>query len=260
MRSPKLLADEIECLKTRIVLWLRDQMETAGKAGYVVGVSGGIDSAVCSLLVDEACRSSGDKTFMPLCLPISVEGIQDGRDMRSFFSRYGISAKFHDLTDAYEAFMRALPEQQDVFTIATIKHRIRMNVVYTYAKRRDLLVASTINKIEYSTGYFPKHAGLGDVLPQADLRKSDIRAIARLYDIPAELTMQKASGCIEGSTAEDEWGFTEDDGDAMVEHVYDDDGGTLDLSSEKTQRFSAMREDTHHKRGFPPLFRVGDTQ
>ena len=258
MKNEETVWGDVSKLKENIVLWLQQFLESSEKAGYVIGVSGGIDSAVCSLLANEACERAGTRAFVPICLPISIGGIQDGRDMRAFFLDRGIRAEFYDLTEAYEAFMRVLPEDEDPFTIATIKHRIRMNFVYTYAKRHDLLVVSTVNGIEFATGYFPKHAGLGDVLPQADLRKCEIRAIAKLYGLPTELTMRKASGCIHGNTAEDEWGFTEDDGDAMVEGLLREDSDALDLPDQKVRRFNAMRGDTHHKRTFPAVFRRED--
>lgn len=241
-------------LKNDLVIWLKGYLTSSKRAGYVVGVSGGIDSAVASLLASDACKPGGN-VFIPLCLPISVEGEQDGRDMRAFFVGYGIEAHLFDLTEAFNAFMKLMPDIDDPFTIVTIKHRIRMDFVYAYAKRHNLLVISTVNKIEYSTGYFPKLAGLGDVMPMADLRKEQIRAIAALYNVPVELARRKASGCIYGRTAEEEWGFTEDDGDEMTRHL-DNLGSTPGMPLEKIMAFANMRENTHHKRKFPPMFCV----
>jgi NAD+ synthase len=241
-------------LKSDLVAWLRGQLTATKSAGYVVGVSGGIDSAVASLLANDACKAEG-KTFTPLCLPISVHGGQDGRDMRSFFTGYSIEALLFDLTAIFDAFMKFVPDIDDPFTLVTIKHRLRMDFVYTYAKRHNLLVISTVNKIEFSTGYFPKLAGLGDVMPLADLRKEQIRDIAAVYDVPAELAQRKASGCIYGRTAEEEWGFTEDDGDQMTLHL-DNLELTPGLHADKIKAFAKMRNNTHHKRGFPPMFRL----
>lgn len=245
---------EAASLREAIVKWLASHLAMTRKSGYVIGVSGGIDSAVAALLANDACRSAGG-SFCPVCLPITIDGCKDGRDMRVFFSGYGISAEYFDLSSSFSAFLQDFPVRADPFMMATIKHRFRMIVVYTLAKDRNMLVISTLNKIEFSTGYFPKHAGLGDVLPLADMRKADIRNIARLYGVPDILALRKASGCIHGKTAEDEWGFSEDDGDVLVTHL-EASLPAGDISKEKQARFSAMRADTWHKREFPPKFTV----
>lgn len=239
-------------LRHDLVAWLKGHLDSTKRSGYVVGVSGGIDSAVAALLADDACKLGG-RTFVPLCLPISVHGGQDGRDMRAFFADYGIEAQLFDLTSIFDAFMKFLPDIDDPFTLVTIKHRIRMDFVYTYAKQHDLLVISTVNKIEFSTGYFPKLAGLGDVMPMADLRKEQIREIAALYAVPTELAERKASGCIYGRTAEEEWGFTEDDGDRMTQWLEDLES-TPRMPQQKISLFVNMRNSTGHKRAYPPLF------
>ncbi|MFC1975202.1 NAD(+) synthase [Chloroflexota bacterium] len=164
-----------------IVSWLKSYCENAGSKGFVVGVSGGIDSAVVSTL----CARTG-KAVLLLNLPISQAPKQlslaeqhiDWLE-REFDQAKGIKVK---LTPVLQALGRSLPSDiQDGLTMANTRARIRMATLYAFASHHKMLVAGTGNKIEdFGVGFYTKYGDGGvDLSPIADLVKSEVYAIGK---------------------------------------------------------------------------------
>jgi len=172
-----------------LVNWLRTYCDAAAMQGFVVGVSGGIDSAVTSTL----CARTG-KTVKLLNMPIRQAQDQFDRATRHIAwltSRYPeVSGMTIDLGPAFEAIERTLPaEIQDGVTMANTRSRLRMLTLYAVASHFRLLVAGTGNKIEdYGIGFFTKYGDGGvDIAPIADLTKSEVYEIGRILGIDPDI-------------------------------------------------------------------------
>jgi len=169
-----------------IVKWLDEYCDKAGMAGFTVGVSGGIDSAVTSTL----CARTG-RSVLALNMPIyqatdqvtrAFEHIQWLED--TYATVRGIDV---DLTPTFKTIEETLPaEIQDGLSMANTRSRLRMLTLYAFSTHYRMLVAGTGNKIEdFGVGFFTKYGDGGvDLSPIADLLKSHV------YEIGSELGIQ----------------------------------------------------------------------
>ncbi|MBS3756018.1 MAG: NAD(+) synthase [Desulfobacterales bacterium] len=172
-----------------IVDWMRQYTANAGTNGFVVGVSGGIDSAVTSTL----CGKTG--------LPVMVLNmpIRQAAEQKTLAARHlgwlhehfeNVTGHTVDLTHVLEAFEQSLPEDiQDQLTMANTRARIRMSGLYAYATHHRLLVAGTGNKVEdFGVGFFTKYGDGGvDIGPIAGLMKTEVYELARGLGVMAEI-------------------------------------------------------------------------
>ena len=168
-----------------IVKWLNSYCEQSGLRGFVVGVSGGIDSAVTSTL----CAKTGREVH-PLNMPIYQDESQVSRSSRhiawlekSFENVQGIHI---DLTSPFQTLEKTFPEEiQDGLTMANTRSRLRMMTLYAFATHHRMLVAGTGNKVEdFGVGFYTKYGDGGvDISPIADLMKSEVYALGSALGI-----------------------------------------------------------------------------
>tara|TARA_Y100000310_G_scaffold230794_1_gene233306 strand:+ start:13363 stop:14133 length:771 start_codon:yes stop_codon:yes gene_type:complete len=168
----------VETTKNIIVDWLQNRSREAGTDGYVVGVSGGIDSALTSTL----CALTGLKVIV-VGLPIHQPASHVDRSERHMewleTQFFNVTRLTVDLTYLYEAF-RDLDINTSDLALVNARSRLRMLALYALANTENLLVGGTGNKVEdYGIGFFTKYGDGGvDVSPIADLLKSEVRDIA----------------------------------------------------------------------------------
>ncbi len=168
-----------------IVEWLKGYCHRAGMQGFVVGVSGGIDSAVTSTL----CARTGLKVFilnMPILQHMEQQSLAEDHIawLEKKFDR--VTGTTVDLTPCFQAFEASLPgEIQDGLTMANTRSRLRMVTLYAFASHHSLLVAGTGNKVEdFGVGFFTKYGDGGvDIAPIADLMKSEVYELGRTLGI-----------------------------------------------------------------------------
>ncbi len=179
-----------------IINWLKNYAEQAGVKGFVVGVSGGIDSAVTSTL----CASTGLPTVcveMPIHQhPDQVNRAQEHiAQLKERFSN--VADERVDLTESFETFKKAVPSTANEavlnLTLANTRARLRMTTLYYIAGLHSSLVAGTGNKVEdFGVGFYTKYGDGGvDLSPIADLMKSEVFALGAYLNVP--LAIQKAA-------------------------------------------------------------------
>ena len=183
---------QVEKVTQYIISWLKEYASNAGVKGFVVGVSGGIDSAVTSTL----CAKTGLPT---LCLemPIHQEKNQVNRATRhiSFLKDHfkNVSSTLVNLTPVFSSLKEAVPkvdnEEDRFMSLANTRARLRMTSLYYFAGLKNLLVAGTGNKVEdFGVGFYTKYGDGGvDLSPLADLMKSEVYAIASFLEINNEI-------------------------------------------------------------------------
>lgn len=200
--------------------WLKGSAEKAGIKGFVIGVSGGIDSAVVSTL----CARTGLPTLM-LEMPIHQSQDQVTRARKHIDL---ITAKYKntdsaviDLTETFEAFkksgvnvMGVTPEQHE-FSLSNSRSRLRMTALYQFAGQLGYMVAGTGNKVEdFGIGFYTKYGDGGvDISPIGDLMKSEVYKLGRHLGVIEEiLTAAPTDGLhSDGRTDEDQIGATYDE-------------------------------------------------
>lgn len=164
-----------------IVNWLRDYCERATMNGFVIGVSGGIDSALTSTL----CAKTGKDTLV-LNLPIYQAKQEYNRANEHILwlkrDYSNVRSCEINLTGVFQTICKTFPKNiQDGLTMANTRARMRMLTLYAFACSEKLLVAGTGNKVEdLGVGFFTKYGDGGvDISPVADLMKSEVYVLAR---------------------------------------------------------------------------------
>jgi len=163
--------------------WLKDYSDKSYTKGFVVGVSGGIDSAVTSTL---AARTGKEVLLLEMPIhqdPTQVTRAQDHIDF--LLKNYpNVRSERVDLTGVYESFRSSLPEtdlESEELALVNTRARLRMTTLYYFAGLNNLLVAGTGNKVEdFGVGFYTKYGDGGvDLSPIADLMKSEVFALGR---------------------------------------------------------------------------------
>ncbi|RCS27896.1 NAD(+) synthase [Polaribacter sp. WD7] len=207
-----------EKVSKHIIGWLKEYAENANVNGFVVGVSGGIDSALTSTL----CAKTGLPT---LCVEMPIHQAESQVSRAQEHIRQ-LKAKFKnvsdvrvDLTNTFETFKKVVPITNDTskvdLSLANTRARLRMTSLYYLAGIHGLLVAGTGNKVEdFGVGFYTKYGDGGvDLSPIADLMKSEVYALAAFLEVPNSIqTAQPTDGLFGDSrTDEDQLGASYDE-------------------------------------------------
>jgi NAD+ synthase len=237
-------------LSERITRWIRDQVEAAGAAGVVVGLSGGIDSAVVAVL---AKRAMGDNV-LALLLPCRSL-VEDERDALLVADTFGIRRERVDLSPVYDSFICQLPDAGEMCQ-ANLKPRLRMTALYYFANKLNYLVAGTGNKSERLMGYFTKFGdGGADFLPLADLTKSQVRKLAEELGIPPRVIDRPPSaGLWAGQTDEEEMNIRYEELDKIIISLEKREESKLQRT--QLSYVKGMIARSRHKRNIPPIFHL----
>lgn len=228
-----------------IVEWLTDYAKSARVNGYVIGVSGGIDSAVVSTL----CAKTGLNVIV-MEMPIHQAKDQVSRSRNhidTLKQRYSnVSSIELDLTETYDDFVRALEHVTDLnadvdqkfLTLSNTRSRMRMISLYSVAGLHGYLVCGTGNKVEdFGVGFYTKYGDGGvDLSPIADLMKSEVYALGREIGVNDDILNARPTDGLwdDGRTDEDQIGATYDElewamltqekyGNEPVESIFDND-------------------------------------
>lgn len=183
---------QAEKVTAYIVDWLRDYAEKAKMKGFVIGVSGGIDSAVTSTL----CAKTGLELLV-LEMPIHQAESQVSRASKHIDwlqENFDVVKRLPvELTPVFDSLVKALPpvenEEERFMSLANTRARLRMTTLYYFAALNSLLVAGTGNKVEdFGVGFYTKYGDGGvDLSPIADLLKTEVYEVARFLKINAEI-------------------------------------------------------------------------
>jgi NAD+ synthase len=232
----------------KITDWLRAYAAQARADGYVVGLSGGIDSACTAVLCQRAMGARVIGVLMP-CHSLPA----DAEMARLVADRFGIETHVVDLGPAYDTLLDSLPLAVSDLAKANIKPRLRMTTLYALAQARNYLVAGTGNKSELAVGYFTKYGDGGvDVEPLGDLFKWQVRRLAQELDIPQPVIDRSPSaGLWEGQTDEGEMGITYAVLDSALAAM--ENGRLEDVEAQVQSRVQQMVARSEHKRHMPPI-------
>ncbi|MFN7043828.1 MAG: NAD(+) synthase [Flavobacterium sp.] len=200
---------QAEKINQHIVKWLLDYATNAKVKGFVVGISGGIDSALTSTL----CAQTGLPT---LCVEMPIHQAKTcvsraNEHIDQLAKRFpNVSKERADLTPVFETFKNQVPscENEDILklSLANTRARLRMTTLYYFAGIHGLLVAGTGNKVEdFGVGFFTKYGDGGvDISPIADLVKSEVRMLAEFLHVPESILKAKPTDGLFGDDRSDE--------------------------------------------------------
>ena len=245
-----------EKVTNHIVNWLKDYATKAGVKGFVIGVSGGIDSAVTSTL----CARTGLEV---LCLemPIHQAPSQVNRALNHVAwlqnSYTNVSMTKVNLTPVFDSLIEAFPDvsnEEDRFmSLANTRARLRMTSLYYFAALKSLLVAGTGNKVEdFGVGFYTKYGDGGvDLSPIADLMKSEVYALAAYMGVHQEIIEAAPTDglCGDDRTDEDQIGASYDELEWAMHHLEKkaDDTDLTDRQKEVLRIYNKLHKANLHK-------------
>lgn len=209
---------QVEKVNIHIVNWLKTYAENAKVNGFVIGISGGVDSAVTSTL----CAQTGLQVLcveMPIHQPQShvTRGREHIEQLKNRFPN--VTSIEADLTSVFENFKKIVPTDVDThklnLSLANTRARLRMTTLYYFAGIYGLLVAGTGNKVEdFGVGFYTKYGDGGvDLSPIADLMKSEVYSLGAYLEIPDSILKASPSDGLFGDerTDEDQLGASYDE-------------------------------------------------
>ena len=231
---------------SHIIDWMQSYLPQSHTKGFVVGVSGGVDSAVTSSL---AARTG----YPTLCLEMPIHQAPSqvsraNKHIKALQSEFDHVASAHiDLTPVFDSFVSALPEveneQQRFLTLANSRARLRMTTLYYFAGLHGYLVAGTGNKVEdFGVGFYTKYGDGGvDLSPIADLMKSEVYALAKEMNVIEEIQVAAPTDGLWGDnrTDEDQIGASYPELEWVME--YDPENNPAELSERQQEVLKIYR-------------------
>jgi len=236
--------------------------EELGKAGFnkaLLGLSGGLDSAVCAAL---AARALGPKNVLGLILPYGKSFPQDIKDAQTVSRRLKIRCHLLDISPMIDAYFRLRPTANRTQR-GNKMARERMSILYDFSAREKALILGTSNKTELLIGYGTLHGDMACALnPLGDLYKTQVRQLAKHLRLPAAILNKKpTAGLWPGQTDEGEIGLSYQELDEILYRLVDLRMFKAEVTAQgyerkKVERIVRLIKNSQFKREMPPIAKV----
>ncbi len=245
-------------VRTILTNFIKDGIRNPGFTKGIVGLSGGIDSAVAAALAKDAL---GKENVIAVFMPFRSSNPQSEIDANLVASHLGISLEKVDITPMVE---RCIDIQKvDKVRAGNVMARMRMIVLFDISQRDRGLVIGTSNKTEVFLGYGTLYGDMACALnPLGDLYKSQVWQLAIAMNLPNQIIRKKPSADLwEGQTDEDELGFTYGEVDRLLYYMIDQRRSIAELESMNfprafIEKVRVMVKNTQYKRRLPIVAKV----
>ena len=242
------MAAELGCRMGQVEQMIRYAYWSSGSTGIVIGLSGGVDSAVAAMF---CCRAIGSEKVLGLSLPSSVSNPADIYDAATLCSQTGMTHKVVNIDPMLDGF-KTLPDfKESRYLVGNLMARIRMVTLYYYANRDQKIVCGTSNRSEYMLGYCTKFGdNAADLQPLLHLYKTEVYEYAHELGI-AEAIIKKApsAGLWVGQSDEEEIGLTYSEIDSSLKSLEQQGWQAVTPLQEKVL---ALVKRSEHKRLIAP--------
>ncbi len=245
---------------TLITTFIRDTFADTARSTAIVGMSGGVDSALVAKLCVEAL---GAKHVRGIALPEQESPLEDLEDARSWGGDLGIALDVVDIAPMVAPFRSRLGVKERK-ALGNIKARTRMIVLYDLASGNNGLVVGTSNKSEIALGYMTKFGdAAADLDPIGDLYKTQVWEMALHLGLPKAIVDKKpTAGLWKGQTDEGELGITYPELDSILlgielELPQEEIAARTGLDVLKVARVEELVRAGVHKRKVPPIPKIG---
>lgn len=242
---------DMEHIRKELVNFIRDEVEKSPYDKCIMGLSGGLDSAVVAYL---ACEAVGKENLIVLLMPYKTSTHDVVEDAKLIAIELGIHSLELDISPQIDAFIENYPND-DPRRLGSKMVRERSALLYYYADIYKAVVLGTANKSEVYLGYFTKWGDpAADLLPLAELYKSYVRQLAVVLGVPASIIDKSPSaGMWPGQKDEDELGMSYEEADQVIYHLIDLNYSPEDLERESfdpllIKRIMKRINDTEFKR------------
>jgi NAD+ synthetase len=242
-----------------LVRFIKDQTTNAGFAKGVIGISGGVDSAVSAMLAAEAL---GKENVLGVMIPYRTSNPKSVEDAMLVIQATGIRSELVDISKMVDGYCEE-NKITDSLRRGNVMARMRMIVLYDLSAREKALVIGTSNKTEILVGYGTQHGDLASAInPVGDLYKSQIWQLAEVLGVPKSVIEKAPSADLwEGQTDETEMGVTYAKLDALLYEMIDErhtDEELVTLGFEETliKKVRGMIQQNQFKRRPPVIAKV----
>ena len=236
-----------------IINWINTYLENNKINGLVVGISGGVDSALTSTL----CAETG-KRLICIEMPIKQQDVQISRAKKHIEwlkSKYtNVTSILINLDHTFNAFVNSLPYSESNkhdLSLANTRSRLRMVTLYYVAALNNFIVAGTGNKVEdFGIGFYTKYGDGGvDISPIADLLKSEVFELARYHKIIDEILMAKPTDGLwnDNRTDEEQIGATYDELEKAMMQESEPNINLSNREKEVMNIFKSLNSSNRHK-------------
>ncbi|AEA34513.1 NAD+ synthase [Hippea maritima] len=244
-----------EIVSSYLIEFLRQEITKTGIIKAVLGLSGGIDSAVVAYLAKEAL---GKENVYAILMPYKLSSKESVEDALKVVKDTGINYKIFEITKPADAYIDQF-DDIDKLRKGNIFARMRMITLFDHSSLYKALVVGTSNKTELLLGYGTWYGDMASSLnPIGDLYKNQIYQLARYFKVPESIIEKKPSADLwVGQSDEDELGFSYDEADVILYHLYDlhytiDDIASLGFSRELVKGIANRVKRNQFKR-LPPI-------
>ncbi len=199
--------------------FIRDEVTKVGVKRLILGLSGGIDSALSAFL---AAKAMGAGNVTGVCMPYRLSNPQSENDARAVAGAAGINYEIVEITDQIDAYFGRFPDA-DNLRRGNKMARERMTILYDHSASLGALVVGTSNKTELLLGYGTLFGDMASAVnPIGDLFKIQVRQISRYVGVPREVIEKPPSADLwVGQTDEEELGLVYDEVDAILHYIID---------------------------------------
>jgi len=232
-----------------------------GDKKAIIGISGGIDSAVIASL---SVKALGKDNVLGVLMPYRDQSVEDSKLV---IESLNIPWELNNIVEPVEAFSMLRNDSLDKLTLGNIMARTRMVILYMYSNKYNGIVVGTTNKTEAKIGYYTKYGdGAVDVEPIADLYKTEVRTIAKELEVPqAIINKAPSAGLWDGQTDESELGITYKELDSffMDKTAFKLEQISLEdlIATHGINKINIIEElvqNSKHKRHMPPAFLINN--
>jgi NAD+ synthase len=246
----------VEKVLTRFI---RDELTKFGFTKGVLGLSGGLDSAVCAVL---AARALGAKNVLALIMPYGTGFPADIKDAAGLARALGIRKKTIDIAPQVDAYFLRFPTKSRVLK-GNKMARERMSILYDFSAREKALILGTSNKTELLIGYGTIHGDMACAInPVGDLYKTQVRELGAYLGVPGRIMKkQPTAGLWPGQTDEEEIGVTYAEIDAVLFELADQRKSRNEVvadgfKAEVVDRIISLIKGSEFKRKLPPIAKI----
>ena len=234
--------------------FLFEQIEKTNSKGVILGLSGGIDSAVLAYICK---RKLKEKTLAMILPDTGITPKTETEDALKMISLTGVEYKLLDINPIVNQYAMYLEPHEK--SRGNLRARIRTNILYYYANSKNYLVLGSSDKSEHMIGYFTKYGdGASDITPIISLYKLQVREIAKYLGVPDNVISKKSSPHLwKDHEAEKELGVSYEDIDSILYCLYDkklsieDTAKITLLDLTLIEKIQLLHSTSEHKRLLP---------
>ena len=244
-------------IANNIVAMLNKQVTECGTNGVIMGLSGGVDSAVLAYLCSQNLK---DKTMAIIMPDTSITPASETDDAMKIISLLGIQYKLIDIQPIIREYSMYL--EPNSVARGNLRARVRTNILYYYANAKNYLVLGASDKSEYHIGYFTKFGdGASDIVPIISMYKLQIRQMAKHLGVPHNIIEKKSSPHLwKDHNAEIELGATYEEIDSVLYCTLEKNMSATEvqkkteISEQTVRKILDLKKSTAHKRSNAMIF------